>query len=60
MTSQNEVVVNDGAIFGMISRHRILLFSSPLWFAAILIILARYAGQNVRDVIQFMTASPLR
>jgi hypothetical protein len=60
MASESEVVVHEGAIFRMMSRHRILFFSSPLWVAAILIILARFAGQDVRDVIQFMTASPLR
>ena len=60
MASKNEVIVQEGVIFRMISRHRILLFSSPLWVAAILVILARFAGQNVKDVIQFMTASPPR
>jgi hypothetical protein len=60
MASDNEVIAHEAAIFRLISRHRILFFSSPLWVAAILVILARFAGQNVRDVIQFMTASPLR
>jgi hypothetical protein len=41
-------------------RFRSLILTSPLWLAAILFTLSRFGGPGFRNVIQFLTASPLR
>jgi hypothetical protein len=48
------------SIFDALYRYRLVALTSPLWFGAILILLNNYGSPEVRAVIQFMTASPLR
>jgi hypothetical protein len=48
------------SIFDALYRYRLVALTSPLWFGAILILLNNYGSPEIRAVIQFMTASPLR
>jgi len=40
-----------------LTSHRAVWFSSPLWLAALLIILS-HLSPDVREVVRFMTTSP--
>jgi len=42
------------------TQHRSLILSSPLWLAAITIVLNYFGDGHIRSVVQFLTASPLR
>ena len=47
-------------IFDTIYRFRMVALTSPLWMAAVMILLNTYGGEQIRATIQFLTASPLR
>jgi hypothetical protein len=41
-------------IFAMVSEHRKFFLASPLWLGALLLLLSRFGGAEVRGVLQFM------
>jgi hypothetical protein len=45
----------EGAILSFIERSRIVVLTSPLWLAAIMIGLYTYGGQRVHAVIGFLS-----
>ncbi len=47
---------HDGEWLAFVSRHRVFFLTSPLWFAAILVLLS-LTSAPFREVIQFMTAT---
>jgi hypothetical protein len=47
------------SIWENLAESRMLWFSSPIWISALLILLS-YISPACRDIIRFMTASPLR
>ena len=55
-----ETVETEDAMFAFVGRFRVLILTSPLWLAAITIALDRFGGEGIRNVVQFLTASPLR
>lgn len=54
----NEAQAERG-FFSVVSRHPKIFLTSPLWLAAILILLSS-SSQSLREVVEFMTTSPLR
>ncbi len=44
----------------LILRHRTVVLTSPLWVAGLLIVLQAVGGRELRNVVEFLTASPLR
>jgi len=46
---------SDGPIFSLIQRFRVVVLTSPLWLAALMIGLRMYGGQRIHAVIDFLT-----
>jgi hypothetical protein len=47
-------------VLTMVNRFRPVVLTSPLWLAIITVIVSRLGGPGVRDVVHFLTFSPLR
>ncbi len=51
---------SEGPFFSLIRRYRVAVLTSPLWLAVIFIFLNVFGGLRVREVIHFLTGSPLK
>ena len=47
-------------VTAMVNRFRPVVLTSPLWLAAIALIVSWLGGPGVKGVVQFLTSSPLR
>jgi hypothetical protein len=53
-------LANQSEGFSFIERNRTLILASPLFLAAIMIVLNLFAGKQVHYVIDFLTSVPQR
>ncbi len=50
----------EGAFFAVIERFRVVILTSPLWLAGVMLLLDKFGGPRFQTVVDSLTASPMK